>query len=114
MKGTIKFFDRKQQYGFIVCDDMNQDIYFKMEDILNVRLIKPGIDVAFDYESLEGDRFRAYDIHPISDEVIAKAATANAVGEGVSVQQCVAMAVTSALITFVVGLVVGFAAHQLI
>ncbi|WP_235602940.1 cold shock domain-containing protein [Piscirickettsia litoralis] len=90
---------------------MSQDIYFKMEDILNVRLIKPGIDVAFDYESLEGDRFRAYDIHPVNDETAA-ATTVNK--EGVSVQQCVAMAVTSALITFVVGLVVGFVAHQLI
>lgn len=53
MKGTVKFFHDKKNYGFIETDEMEDDVFFHVSD-LDGDSIEEDAEVEFDTE--EGDK----------------------------------------------------------
>ncbi len=53
MKGTVKFFHNKKNYGFIEVEDQEDDIFFHISN-LDGDSIEDGTEVEFETE--EGDR----------------------------------------------------------
>jgi len=53
MQGTVKFFHDQKQYGFIETDEMDDDVFFHVDD-LEADSVGEGDEVEFDQE--EGDR----------------------------------------------------------
>lgn len=54
MKGTVKFFHDQNGYGFIETDEMEDDVYFNVEDQDDGFEVEEGDEVEFDQE--EGDK----------------------------------------------------------
>ena len=54
MKGTVKFFHDQNGYGFIETDEMDDDVYFNVEDQDDGFEVEEGDEVEFEQE--EGDR----------------------------------------------------------
>ncbi|MFB6208591.1 MAG: cold shock domain-containing protein [Candidatus Nanohaloarchaea archaeon] len=53
MKGEVKFFHDKKKYGFIVTEDLDDDLFFHVSD-LEGDSIEEGTEVEFEQE--EGDK----------------------------------------------------------
>lgn len=57
-KGTIKFFSYRRGYGFIVCDNLDEDVFFHFTSIVNnpgvIVYLIPGENVFF--ELIKGPR----------------------------------------------------------
>lgn len=53
MKGEIKFFHDEKKYGFIETEEMDDDIFFHIND-LEIEEVEEGMEVEFDTE--EGDK----------------------------------------------------------
>ncbi|MFB6114846.1 MAG: cold shock domain-containing protein [Candidatus Nanohalobium sp.] len=53
MNGEVKFFHDKKKYGFIETEDMDDDVFFHVND-LDIEEIEEGTEVEFDTE--EGDK----------------------------------------------------------
>ncbi|MFB6292421.1 MAG: cold shock domain-containing protein [Candidatus Nanohaloarchaea archaeon] len=54
MKGTVKFFHDRKNYGFIETDEMDDDVFFHIEEVDDDLDVEEGTEVEFDQE--EGDR----------------------------------------------------------
>lgn len=54
MKGTVDFFHDQNGYGFIDTDEMDDDVYFNVEDQEDGFEVEEGDEVEFDKE--EADR----------------------------------------------------------
>jgi CspA family cold shock protein len=54
MKGTVKFYHDRKNYGFIETDEMDDDIFFHKEETEDGMNAEEGTEVEFDQE--EGDR----------------------------------------------------------
>lgn len=54
MKGTVKFFHDQNGYGFIETDDMDDDVYFDVDEQEEGFEVEEGDEVEFDQE--EGDK----------------------------------------------------------
>lgn len=54
MKGTVKFYHDRKNYGFIETDEMDDDIFFHKEETEGGLNAEEGTEVEFDQE--EGDR----------------------------------------------------------
>ena len=54
MKGTVKFFHDQNGYGFIETDDMDDDVYFDVDEQEEGFEVEEGDGVEFDQE--EGDK----------------------------------------------------------
>jgi CspA family cold shock protein len=54
LKGTVKFFHDQNGYGFIETDEMEDDVYFNVEDQDDGFEVEEGDEVEFDQE--EGDK----------------------------------------------------------
>lgn len=54
MKGTVKFFHDQNGYGFIETDEMEDDVYFNVDDQDDGFEVEEGDEVEFDQE--EGDK----------------------------------------------------------
>lgn len=53
MKGEVKFFHDEKKYGFIETEDMEDDIFFHIND-LEIEEVEEEMEVEFDTE--EGDK----------------------------------------------------------
>ncbi len=53
MNGEVKFFHDEKGYGFIETDEMEDDVFFHVND-LDIESIEEGTEVEFDTE--EGDQ----------------------------------------------------------
>ncbi len=54
MKGTVKFFHDRKNYGFIETDEMDDDVFFHKEEMDDDLHVEEGTEVEFEQE--EGDR----------------------------------------------------------
>ena len=54
MKGTIAFFHDQNGYGFIETDEMDDDVYFNLDEQDDSLEVEEGDEVEFDQE--ESDR----------------------------------------------------------
>lgn len=54
MKGTVKFFHDRKNYGFIETDEMDDDVFFHKEEMEEDLHVEEGDEVEFEQE--EGDR----------------------------------------------------------
>lgn len=54
MKGTVDFFHDENGYGFIATDEMDDDVYFNVDDQEAGFEVEEGDEVEFDQE--EGDK----------------------------------------------------------
>lgn len=54
MKGTVKFFHDRKNYGFIETDEMDDDVFFHQEEMDDDLQVEEGTEVEFEQE--EGDR----------------------------------------------------------
>ena len=54
MKGTVKFFHDQNGYGFIETDEMDDDVYFNVDDQEDGFEVEEGDEVEFETE--EADR----------------------------------------------------------
>ncbi|MFB6213352.1 MAG: cold shock domain-containing protein [Candidatus Nanohaloarchaea archaeon] len=54
MKGTVKFFHDRKNYGFIETDEMDDDVFFHQEEVADDLHVEEGTEVEFEQE--EGDR----------------------------------------------------------
>jgi len=54
LTGTIKFFNRKKGFGFIVADETGSEIFFHATGLVNKYEIKENVKVAF--EEATGER----------------------------------------------------------
>lgn len=57
MKGEVKFFHDRDEYGFIETDEMDDDVFFHRTDLgddLDVESVEEGLKVEFETE--EGDK----------------------------------------------------------
>ncbi|MFB6147297.1 MAG: cold shock domain-containing protein [Candidatus Nanohaloarchaea archaeon] len=54
MKGTVKFFHDRKNYGFIETDEMDDDVFFHKEEMADDLHVEEGTEVEFEQE--EGDR----------------------------------------------------------
>jgi len=58
--GTVKFFDAKKGFGFIVCQDANQgDVFVHTSGITDGMLLNDGDQVTFDIQTSNDGRPRA-------------------------------------------------------
>ena len=53
MQGTVKFFHDQKNYGFIETEEMDDDVFFHVND-LEIEEVEEGMEVEFDTE--EGDK----------------------------------------------------------
>lgn len=53
MKGTVKFFHDRKQYGFIVADELDDDLFFHISDVEGDEI---GEDDEVEFEEGEGDK----------------------------------------------------------
>lgn len=53
MQGEVKFFHDEKKYGFIETEDMDDDVFFHVND-LEIEEVEEGMEVEFDTE--EGDK----------------------------------------------------------
>lgn len=53
MKGTVKFFHDQNGYGFIETDEMEDDVYFNVEDQDDGFEVEEGDEVEFDQEEAD-------------------------------------------------------------
>ena len=54
MKGVVKFFHDQNGYGFIETDEMDDDVYFDIDEQDSGLEVEEGDEVEFDQE--EGDK----------------------------------------------------------
>ncbi|MFB6190412.1 MAG: cold shock domain-containing protein [Candidatus Nanohaloarchaea archaeon] len=54
LKGTVKFFHDRKNYGFIETDEMDDDVFFHQEEMDDDLQVEEGTEVEFEQE--EGDR----------------------------------------------------------
>lgn len=54
MKGIVKFFHDRKNYGFIETEDMDDDVFFHKEEMEEGLQVEEGTEVEFEQE--EGDR----------------------------------------------------------
>ncbi len=54
MKGTVKFFHDRKNYGFIETDEMDEDVFFHSSELEEGESVEEGDEVEFEQE--EGDR----------------------------------------------------------
>ena len=54
MKGTVEFFHDQNGYGFIETDEMDDDVYFDVDEQEDGFEVEEGDEVEFEQE--EGDR----------------------------------------------------------
>lgn len=53
LQGEVKFFHDEKKYGFIETEDMDDDVFFHIND-LEIEEVEEGMEVEFDTE--EGDK----------------------------------------------------------
>ncbi len=54
MKGTVKFFHDRKNYGFIETKDMDDDVFFHKDEMEADLTVEEGTEVEFEQE--DGDR----------------------------------------------------------
>lgn len=53
MKGTVKFFHDQNGYGFIETDEMEDDVYFNIDEQEDGFEVEEGDEVEFDQEEAD-------------------------------------------------------------
>lgn len=53
MKGTVAFFHDQNGYGFIETDEMDDDVYFNLDEQDADLEVEEGVEVEFDQEEAE-------------------------------------------------------------
>ncbi|WEL19609.1 Cold shock protein, CspA family [Candidatus Nanohalococcus occultus] len=53
MKGTVDFFHDQNHYGFIATDEMDDDVYFNLDEQDDGLEVEEGDEVEFDQEDAD-------------------------------------------------------------
>lgn len=67
MQGSVKWFSDKLGYGFIVCDELDEDVFVHFSEIKmdGYKTLKEGDIVSFDYDTEVG---KAKNVNVIQNE----------------------------------------------
>ena len=67
MRGIVKFYDDEKEFGFIACDEVEEDLFFRKKNVSSVRRLHKKQKVEF--RAIETDRgFVADDIYVLRYE----------------------------------------------
>ncbi len=74
MQGSVKWFSDKLGYGFIVCDDLDKDVFVHYSEIQmdGYKSLKEGDLVSFDYDSEMG---KATNVKVVQNEKLEQEVT---------------------------------------
>lgn len=65
-KGKIKWFDASKGFGFIVCSDFNEDIFFQSIQCMFEGLINPKVNQHVEFQVFKDQKgFKAMNIYEI-------------------------------------------------
>ena len=67
MQGSVKWFSDKLGYGFIVCEDLDEEVFVHFSEIQmdGYKSLKEGDKVSFDFDTEEG---KAKNVNVIQNE----------------------------------------------
>ena len=67
MQGSVKWFNDKLGYGFIVCNELDEDVFVHYSEIQmdGYKSLKEGDKVSFDFDTEEG---KAKNVNVIQNE----------------------------------------------
>lgn len=54
MNGEVKWYNKENQYGFIICDDIDEEVFFHKSQVISSITLQSGDKVSFDLVKFKG------------------------------------------------------------
>ena len=70
-EGVVKFWFRHEDNGFIISQDLSEDVFVMKKNLIGVEKLFPGQKVTFELTTDERGRVQARNVEPVLDKTVS-------------------------------------------